>query len=67
MPRIAPDGVDVAKAVKRLKGSPIGPRVSRLILDHCGLIMDADGSHHAEEIAWAVELGSVLKTHAGSQ
>lgn len=61
LPRIAPDGADVAKAVKRLKVSPIGGRVSRLILDHCGQIMDADGAHHPQEMAWAVELGSVLK------
>lgn len=64
IPRIAPDGVDVAKAVKRLKASPIGGRVSRLILDHCGQIMNADGRHHAQEVAWAVELGSALKGQA---
>lgn len=64
LPAIAPDGGDVAKAVKRLKVSPIGARVSRLILDHCGLIMDADGQHHTAEIAWAVELGAVLKAQA---
>lgn len=61
LPSIAPDGADVAKAVKRLKGSAIGARASRLILDHCSQIMNADGHHHQREVAWAVELGTALK------
>lgn len=64
LPAIAPDGGDVAKAVKRLRGSPIGSRASRLILDHCSQIMNADGRHHAQEVAWAVELGAALKQAA---
>jgi len=60
-PAIAPDGRDVAIGLKRLKSSPIGTRVSRLILDHCGLIMDADGRHDQRETAWALELQEALK------
>lgn len=62
-PAIAPDGRDVMLAVKRLKTSPIGKQASRLILDHCSLIMDADGRHHRNEIGWALELSDALKSN----
>lgn len=63
---IAPDGRDVLLAVKRLKSSPIGKQVSRLILDHSSLIMDADGQHHSSEIGWALELSDALKAQVQS-
>jgi len=63
-PAIAPDGRDVLLALKRLKTSPIGKRAARLILDHCGLIMDADGQHHSREVTWALELSQALKAQA---
>lgn len=62
-PAIAPDGRDVMQAVKRLRSSPIGKQASRLILDHCSLIMDADGRHHRNEIRWAVDLSDALKAN----
>jgi len=63
-PAIAPDGRDVLLAVKRLRASPIGKQTSRLILDHCSLIMDADGQHHRSEVNWALQLSEALKAQA---
>lgn len=58
--KLAPDGSDVRKAVRRLDLSPIRRRVAKLILDHSGRIMDADGAHHENEVRWAVELSGAL-------
>lgn len=59
--RLAPDSVDMSKAIRKIAKSPGGARVARFVLDAGAAIIDADGRHDAEETRWAVELSTTLK------
>lgn len=45
--RLAPDSIDMSKAMKALARSPGGARVARFVLDAGAAMIDADGRHSA--------------------
>lgn len=59
--RLAPDSKDMVRAIGRLGRSSNGRSVARLALDAGAAIIDADGRHAPEEVAWAVEMSAALK------
>lgn len=62
--QLAPDSHDMVRAIRKLAKAPDGPRVSRFVLDCGAAIINADGRHAPEEIDWAVEMSSALKSIA---
>lgn len=61
---LAPDGLDFARSLGRLLLSPAGPQISRLILESCSSVIDADGHHAPDEVDWAMEVSNQLKALA---
>jgi len=62
--KLAPDGADLLKAIRRIANAPGDGKVARFVLE-CGAdVIDADGRHAPEEVRWAVELSSALKAAA---
>ncbi|MGE5563141.1 MAG: WYL domain-containing protein [Bacillota bacterium] len=61
---IAPEGVNVIHSVATLVRCPERKTLARIILDSTGSMIDADGRHAPEEVAWALELSDALKTAA---
>lgn len=59
--RLAPDSIDMSKAMRKIAKSAGGARVARFVLDAGAAIIDADGRHAEEETRWAFELSSTLK------
>lgn len=59
--QLAPDHLDMSKAIRGLARSPGGHRVAKFVLDAGAAIIDADGRHDAREMAWALELSDALK------
>ena len=59
--RLAPDAVDMSKAMRALARSPGGARVARFVLDAGAAMIDADGRHAPPETRWAIEMSDVLK------
>ena len=62
--RLAPDGDDLIKALERFSASPLGPKLSRFILDAGADLIAADGRLDSEEARWAVEMSNLLKEMA---
>lgn len=58
---LAPDAKDMLAAFRLFARAPTGPQICRFVLDSSGKMIDADGRHAEEEIAWAVEMSAALK------
>jgi len=63
---LAPDGVDFVRSLRRIANCRDARQLSRLVLDGCASMIDADGRHTPEEVEWAVEVSGVLKQLATS-
>jgi hypothetical protein len=58
---LAPDAKDMLAAFRLFARAPTGPQICRFVLDSSGKMIDADGRHADEEVAWAVEMSAALK------
>lgn len=59
--RLAPTGTDVVNSVKFIARAPLAGELAGFLVKASASIIDADGFHRSEELAWGVELGSMLR------
>lgn len=59
--RLAPSGTDVVNSVKYISRAPLAGELAGFLVKASASIIDADGFHRSEELAWGVELGSMLR------
>ncbi len=64
--RLAPDGIDMVKALGRIAKAPQGSQIARFMLHHGAEVIEADGRINTEEFEWAVEMSNALKAIADS-
>jgi hypothetical protein len=59
--RLAPSGDEVIQAVKYLRTAPMASELAKFAIQASAAVIDADGVHRQQELAWAIELGDGLK------
>ncbi|WP_294275802.1 hypothetical protein [uncultured Sphingomonas sp.] len=60
--KLKPDGVDLIESIQKFAKAKNGAKLCRFVLDSGAAIIGADGRHTDEELAWALELSTALKS-----